>query len=56
MLNRSDSPWYPSVRLFRQKTLHEGWKNTIAEVALALSGENLGQSLPLIDNALCGHR
>jgi len=37
MLKRSDSPWYPSVRLFRQQALHEGWKNVMAEMAQALS-------------------
>jgi ADP-heptose:LPS heptosyltransferase len=32
---RSDSPWYPSVRLFRQKTRSD-WNGVMAEVANAL--------------------
>jgi len=35
LLNRDDSPWYPTMRLFRQK--HRGdWQSVIAEVAGAL--------------------
>lgn len=34
--NRSDSPWYPTMRLFRQKSLHD-WAGVISEVAAALS-------------------
>jgi Tfp pilus assembly protein PilF len=37
MLNRSDSPWYPSMRLFRQ-TKAGDWTTVIAEVAQALKG------------------
>ncbi|HVT89701.1 MAG TPA: tetratricopeptide repeat-containing glycosyltransferase family protein [Tepidisphaeraceae bacterium] len=36
MLNRGDSPWYPSMRIFRQKTRGD-WKSVIAEVIEALS-------------------
>lgn len=32
LLNRSDSPWYPSMRIFRQKTLGE-WSDVLEEVA-----------------------
>ncbi len=35
LLNRDDSPWYPSVRLFRQKTLG-GWDDVFARMATAL--------------------
>ena len=36
MLNRSDSPWYPSARLFRQQT-PGAWDTVIAEVTAALA-------------------
>jgi tetratricopeptide (TPR) repeat protein len=35
MLNRSDSPWYPTMRLFRQSS-HGDWPGVIAAVAQAL--------------------
>lgn len=35
LLNRSDSPWYPSMRLFRQTTDGD-WTTVIAEIATAL--------------------
>jgi tetratricopeptide (TPR) repeat protein len=35
MLNRSDSPWYPTVRLFRQPTRGD-WLRPIAEITEAL--------------------
>lgn len=34
-LNRSDSPWYPGVRLFRQTTRGD-WSNVIAALKIAL--------------------
>jgi tetratricopeptide (TPR) repeat protein len=36
MLDRQDSPWYPSMRLFRKKNLGD-WETVIANVADALS-------------------
>jgi hypothetical protein len=33
--NRSDSPWYPTMRLFRQKTLGD-WEGVFAEIAQEL--------------------
>ncbi len=35
LLNRSDSPWYPTVRLFRQAAPHQ-WGQPMVEVAAAL--------------------
>ncbi len=35
MQNRHDSPWYPSMRLFRQQTLGD-WPPVFAEIATAL--------------------
>lgn len=37
MLEREDSPWYPSVRLFRQAAAGE-WGETVERVAAALRG------------------
>lgn len=36
MLNRLDTPWYPNVRLFRQKTIGD-WQGLVQEVAQALT-------------------
>jgi tetratricopeptide (TPR) repeat protein len=36
LLDRADSPWYPTMRLFRQATLNN-WRDPIAAAALALS-------------------
>ncbi|MBF0589666.1 MAG: hypothetical protein HQL53_11110 [Magnetococcales bacterium] len=35
MLNRKDSPWYPSMQLFRQTEL-DNWSSVIEWVRLAL--------------------
>jgi Glycosyltransferase family 9 (heptosyltransferase)/Tetratricopeptide repeat len=37
LLNRSDTPWYPTVRLFRQ-TVPRQWSDVFKEVAAALAG------------------
>jgi Tfp pilus assembly protein PilF len=36
LLNRNDSPWYPTARIFRQQTAGD-WEPVIAQVAAALS-------------------
>jgi tetratricopeptide (TPR) repeat protein len=36
MLDRDDSPWYPSVRLFRQRRPHD-WSDVVQDVVGALS-------------------
>ena len=35
MRNRSDSPWYPTLRLFRQ-TAPGDWNSVVSEIADAL--------------------
>ena len=35
LMGRSDSPWYPTARLFRQKTLDD-WEGVASEIAEAL--------------------
>ena len=36
LLNRDDSPWYPTMRLFRQ-TRHGDWAEVMARVAASLA-------------------
>jgi hypothetical protein len=43
LLDRGDSPWYPTMRLFRQKKAGD-WKDPVAELVQALS-EVRGRSL-----------
>ncbi len=38
MLGRSDTPWYPSMRLFRQRSLGD-WSGVIDAVSQALAGQ-----------------
>ena len=38
LLDRSDSPWYPTMRLFRQKRLHD-WNSVVEEAAAELAKE-----------------
>jgi tetratricopeptide (TPR) repeat protein len=39
MLDRSDTPWYPTMKLFRQPTIGD-WPTVIANITRALSQEN----------------
>jgi hypothetical protein len=43
MVDKDDTPWYPTMRLFRQPAPGE-WKPVIARIASALSSETRGQS------------
>lgn len=36
LLDRDDSPWYPSVRLFRQRVAHQ-WSDVFLDIAAALN-------------------
>ncbi len=36
MLERTDSPWYPSVRLFRQSSIGD-WRNVMEQVKIAMA-------------------
>jgi hypothetical protein len=38
LLNRSDSPWYPTMRLFRQKK-PGGWTDVFVEIEEAARGQ-----------------
>lgn len=37
MIDRTDTPWYPSVKLFRQKKAKD-WESVISEIEVALTG------------------
>ena len=45
LTERSDSPWYPTMRLFRQETAARGWAAVVAAIADALR-ERAGKRLP----------
>jgi hypothetical protein len=48
LLDRQDSPWYPTARLFRQSKTRE-WQGVVADVRRALDGFVQHPSCP----ALC---
>ncbi len=37
LLDRNDSPWYPTMRLFRQPNRVQGWDPVIEAIAVALA-------------------
>jgi hypothetical protein len=41
MLDRSDSPWYPTMRLFRQSAPGD-WEGVIGRVGRELESRSLG--------------
>jgi hypothetical protein len=43
MLDRADSPWYPTMRLFRQKRDGD-WKNVFEEIEAAGGNATVGLS------------
>lgn len=43
LCDRSDSPWYPTMRLFRQTTSGD-WESVFAEIAAALRAEVAGRA------------
>jgi tetratricopeptide (TPR) repeat protein len=42
LLERSDSPWYASARLFRQATPESGWKPVVKDICTILSDQLAG--------------
>jgi ADP-heptose:LPS heptosyltransferase len=40
MMDRQDSPWYPTMRLFRQ-SVHRDWSHPVTELARALQTHNV---------------
>jgi ADP-heptose:LPS heptosyltransferase len=47
LLERTDSPWYPTLRLFRQPNLGD-WRTPIAQLVEALQGRLNVPSTPLV--------
>jgi hypothetical protein len=37
LLERTDSPWYPTMRLYRQATAEDDWQNVVARIAADLA-------------------
>lgn len=52
LLERADSPWYPTMRLFRQRQFNAGWGDVIARVREALTerAAELGTNKPASAN------
>ena len=56
LLEREDSPWYPTMRLFRQKTFGQ-WEDAFERIAEALSARSRQAQHDGIDRTLNrGHR
>ena len=55
LLNRSDNPWYPTMRLFRQEP-GEAWPAVMARVATALTAVAQGDAAPLMPFKAEGER
>ncbi|MGA3307558.1 MAG: tetratricopeptide repeat protein [Xanthobacteraceae bacterium] len=55
MLNREDNPWYPTMRLFRQKR-GEAWPDVIARVAKELKAVAQGDAASLMPFKAEGER
>jgi Tfp pilus assembly protein PilF len=55
LLDRSDSPWYPTARLFRQSSPGD-WRSVVHQVAVALSETDLALPTPAsaVRTALAG--
>ena len=58
MLDRSDSPWYPTMRLFRQRT-RDDWRGVFSDIEYALRGLLRAQThairpKPAVDSRACG--
>lgn len=56
MLVREDNPWYPTMRLFRQRTA-EDWAGVIERVASelrAVLGGDRGRLMPYLRSAATG--
>jgi tetratricopeptide (TPR) repeat protein len=55
MIEREDNPWYPTMRLFRQRRGQE-WAEVIARVAEELTAVAQGDSAPLVPFREAGER
>ena len=45
LMERTDSPWYPTMRLYRQDTAAKDWSGVITQVTNALL-DRTGKRLP----------
>ena len=47
LLDRSDTPWYPSVRLFRQQTVRR-WDDVMQTIAVELGAKHTAEAQPAL--------